>query len=158
MLLLRISAEDERLIGRAKTEQELAGVVQLVRDRLAQSKLLKEMGRTPTARQFKYGWRDALEAARAVLGDQVTVPPFPDDHWYRRITTHVRSYGIDNEKVAAICEYVRANMRLPIKFEFMICQHERILAGEFDQANPNKPGGRPKAADKSTFGPELPSE
>lgn len=155
MITIKLSAEDERILQRAKTEPELQGARQLVLDRIAQSKLMKEFGRTPKAAEPNFRWKEALAVAKEVLGDNVTFPQLTDYRYYQRINGTIMRDGLDAEYVRGLAEYVRDHLRQPTKFDFMICQHKRICEGDFDQAAAEL---KKVEAQKSTFGPELPDE
>lgn len=154
MLLVRFSAQDLRIIERAQTPGEIQGVIDLVRERVAQSKVLKEFGKTPTLRVEKYRWKEALKSAQEVLGDQVTFPKLTDYMYYQRINRAIMDEGMDHEFVTKLANYVKENMRLPIKFDFMICQHKRIMEGEFPKGRET----RTPVAMSQQMGPELPEE
>lgn len=154
MIVIRLSAEDERIIRGAKLPEELVGARQLVLDRIAQSKLMREFGKVPKEKPRDFRWKEALEVAKETLGDQVTFPKITDYLWYKRVNGAIMHDGLDAEYVTKLSEFVKANMRLPIKFEFMICQHRRIMEGEFVQQRQES-----KQVDmRAQMGPELPDE
>lgn len=155
MLLVRLSASDQRTIERAKNQDEIAGAHQLVKDRIAQSKVLREFGKTPAIKTAAYHWQDALKIVKEVWGEgNVRVPPFPDQFWYARLNTQIKRHGNDDASVRALAEYAKANLKgTSISLDFLIGQQQRILAGEFDARR------RPEsAANPGAMGPELPEE
>ena len=136
MLLIKLSAQDQRLIERANTEPELQGIRRLILDKVAISQTLKEFNKAPTIEQPKsLGWARAFEVAKEVLGrENVTKPPFPDNSWYARVGGVIRREGMSEDSVRELAEYCRDNLRKPVSFDFMICQHHRIRTGEFNVA------------------------
>ncbi len=157
MLLVRFTAEDLRIIERAKSAPEKEGALTLVNDRIAQSKVLKEFGKSPTVKAQTYGWQLAFKTAKDILGEAVIKPPFPDYRWYQRINGTLREQGFDDDKMRELAEYAKAHLlgrRKTISFDFMVSQHRRILDGEFDT------GGAKDAATLQSprMGPELPEE
>jgi len=154
MLLVKLSANDLRLIERAKSPDELAGAHQLILDRVAQSKVMKEFGRTPTLKvATRYTWQDALRVVKEVWGEgNVRMPPFPDQTWYVRINTQLKRHGNDDFSIKTLAQYAKNNLKGPsISLDFLIAQQLRILAGEFDAQR--RPAEKPGA-----MGPELPEE
>ena len=141
MLLVRLTASDLKIVDRARLPEEFAGVVELVRDRIKQSQILKEFGKTPTLKAPSYTWQDALKVFREVLGQTaVTIPPYPESRWYQKINTALKHHGNDDASIRQIAEYVRQKIvRKSYSFDFMVCQQMRILAGEFDTAPVVKP-------------------
>ena len=172
MLLIRLTASDLRLIDKASSEPELQGVRQLVLDRIAQAKVLKEFGKTPAAPEPRYAWKDALSTAKTVLGEAVTKPPFPDYRWFQRINSALKGFGMTDAKVREVAEHALKhllNHRKTISFDFLICQHQRILAGEFDGQGSLWPekwrNGEKRVrteadnkAETGAIGPELPED
>jgi len=142
MLVVKLSVADVRLLKAAQTEPELRGVVDMLVAKTEQAEVMRSFG-TSTPRPSGYGWKDAWECAKRHLGDQVTMPPFPDSRWFGDLNKSVRLWGIDDDYVARLCAHAKANMRLPIRFRFMIQQAERVLAGEWDLKR--KPQGAPSA-------------
>lgn len=138
MITVRISATDERTIRGAETLDEFKGLQQLLIERIEQSRALSAFRKSvPSEKKEKpFTWREAIAIAREVLGDNLTVPPFPDSTWYQRIYRNMKHYGMTEEYVRKLAEHARDSMRLPIKLDFMIGQHERILAGEWDANKP----------------------
>lgn len=156
MIIIRLSAEDEKLITRAQALGELQGIRQLVLDRCAQSRLMKEMGTEPKMRNDKFRWKEALAVAKEVLGDDVTFPKITDYRWYQRVNGAIMHDGMDAEFVMKLSTYAKEHMRMPIKFEFMICMHDRIMKGEYDNQKSKLEGVASVVA--SSLGPELPAE
>lgn len=164
MILVKISAEDERCAQAAKTVQELEGLREMLLERIEQAKVLKDfrkakdmkIQRLKSSYSATYTWKDALVTAREVLGSSgVQVPPYPTQSWYASLNAHMRSYGLGEPEVRALAEYVRDNMRTPIKLDFMLRQRERILAGEWAAAN-NRPA--PEAPRINIYANKLPDD
>lgn len=134
MLLIRLKAEDIRLIERANTEPELRGVRQFLLDKISISKTLKEFSKTPSEpKRVSLGWQKAFAVAQEVLGKaNVTMPPYPDNSWYARVGGVIRREGMTEGSVKDLAEYCRDNLRQPMSFDFMICQQHRIRTGEFN--------------------------
>lgn len=167
MLVVKFHAADIRTIMGASTTADIEGAIELVRDRIKAAETLKLFGATTAPNKFErvgnhgFDWRSAIQTAKEILGqDNVIHPPSPDYTWYRRINSTIKNWNIDAARVVEIAEYVKANMRLPINFDFMICQHPRILAGEFDattQRVPRRDGAlNPKGPDLGLH--KLPEE
>lgn len=132
MLLVRLSASDQRLIERATSLEELKGIRQRMVDLIQQSLVLKELGKTPVVKKQAYNWLEAWKICVEVLGvGGITKPPFPDASWYVRINNVLRTYAMDDDSVRDLATYAKHNLRSPTSFDFLICQHPRILAGEF---------------------------
>lgn len=144
MLLVKFSAEDLRILERAKTDPEKLGCFQMVTDRIEQAKTLKAAGKVGVYRVASYSWQAALKQAKEVLDDTLTLPPFPDYRWYQRINGVLRQHAFTDEYTKRLAEYAKEHLlkyRKTIGFDFMICQHERILAGEFNnKIGPNTTG------------------
>ena len=136
MLLIKLSAEDMRIIERASTEAELQGVRRLLLDKISISKTLKEFNKAPSAdepKRVSLGWAKAFEIAREVLGrENVTMPKFPDNSWYARVGGVIRREGMTEGDVRDLAQYCKDNLRQPTSFDFMICQQHRIRTGEFN--------------------------
>lgn len=157
MLLVKFSAEDLRTIKNARSQGEIEGVLTLVRDRILSADTLKRLGKEPGPNKAdRFRWEAAWKVCVEVLGDRVTKPPYPEYTWFSRISSCIKQYGMDEAYVRALAEFARDNVYgAKIKFEFLICQHERILAGEFNK-RPVNLSGQPVTPTK--FGPELPEE
>lgn len=134
MINVRISATDERTIKGAATLDEFKGLQQLLLERIEQSRALSAFRKSePKEKKEKaFGWKEAIAVAREVLGENLQVPPFPDSTWYQRQYTAIRHYGMDAAYVKKLAEHARDNMKMPIKLDFMLGQHLRILAGEWN--------------------------
>lgn len=139
MLLVKLSASDVKTIRQAKTDGEFAGIHQMMLDRILQTETLKSFGKAPSVREAYYSWKEALAVCTEVLGEKaVTRPPFPDNTWFVRINGVLRTHRMDEAYVRKLAEYAKANLmrkRPTISFDFLICQHQRILSGEFGQAS-----------------------
>jgi hypothetical protein len=134
LLLIKLTADDLRLFERTKTDSEKIGLFSLLQDRIEQAKTLKSFGKTVKEDVEKYGWQKALKCARDIMGDAVTVPPYPDPGWYQRINGVLRQNAFTDEFMTTLTNYCKANLmngRKTISFDFMVCQHRRILDGEF---------------------------
>lgn len=138
MIQVRISATDERTIKGAESLDELKGLQQLLLERIEQARALLVFRKSEPKEQKEkaFGWKDAISVSREILGDNLTVPPFPDSTWYQRIYRTMKHYGMGEDYVRKLATHARDCMRLPIKLDFMIGQHERILAGEWDTGKP----------------------
>ena len=140
MVIVKLSAEDERLLKKAQSLQELEGVRALVLDRIERARVLASFGRKEkqTNHENKYNWKQALDDARSILGEvNVTVPPFPESYYYKRCNTVISRFGINREYMHKLAKYVQDHgMRIPISFQFMLWSHKQILDGEYD----GKPG------------------
>lgn len=158
MILVKLSAEDLRIIQGAKLQEELLGVRQLVLDRVEQAKLLKEFNKQPTVRSPGFRWKEALEVAREVLGNDVTFPKITDYLWYRRINGAIMHDGLDEAYIHALSEYARDNLKMPVKFDFLVCQHRRILEGEFNVKTSAQKAVVAESTMRAQAGPELPEE
>lgn len=138
MITVRISATDERTIRGAETLDEFKGLQQLLLERLEQARALSAFRKAePTEKkETAFSWKGAVAVCREVLGDSMTMPPFPDATWYQRVYRTMKHYGMTEEYVRRLANHALTNMRLPIKLDFLIGQHERILAGEWDTGKP----------------------
>lgn len=154
MLLVKLTAEDLRMIRGARSQAEIEGCLALVKDRILAAETLKKFGKEPGPNKSeRFRWEAAFKVAYEVLGDRLTKPPYPEYTWFARISSCIKQYGMDADYVRGLAEYARDNVYgAKLKFEFLICQHERILAGEFNK----RPASNPPASTPATFGPELP--
>lgn len=136
MITIKLSADNLRLLRGAKSEPELRGVVDMVLGRVEQAEALKVFGKrvqpARSERVNKYDWKKAKDVMAGVLGDSLRAPPFPDYTWYQRVHRALKQYDLGEEKLIEIAEYARDHLKPPYSFEFLVCQHERILAGNFD--------------------------
>lgn len=139
MVIVKLFAGDIRILQSAKTEPELRGAVNMILTKVEEAEALRSLGKTvvPTKRQSRYTWKQGFDFARTILGDNVTMPPFPDGTWYERTNRCMREFGIDEDYVRRLAEHARDHMRMPIKFQFLVGQPERILAGEWDIRKPS---------------------
>jgi len=159
MLLIKLTADDLRLIERTKSDQEKIGIFSLVQDRIQQAQTLKSFGKTVREDPDRYGWQQALKKAREVLGDAVTIPPYPDNGWYARINGVLRTHGFSDTLMVELAEFAKAYLlsgkRKTVSFDFLVCQHKRVLDGEFGGPNGVQPT-KGKAPDLSRY--QLPEE
>lgn len=147
MMLIKLTAEDVRLVRGAQTDSEARGVVQRVKELILQTETLNSFGKTPKLRAAGYGWRAAYTTMCEVLGeDKVTKPPFPDSTWFITINNAMARYKMGEPEVRALAEYVRDHLGGSNSFDFLIRQHHRILTGEFDRKGPGA---------KKVAGPDL---
>src|SRR5690348_11857678 len=151
MNLVRISAEDERLIARATTLAELNGIKSLMMDRIEQAKVLKSFGKVAKLKDETFSWRDVARIFDEVMGKaRVTRPPFPEYTWYQRMGSAIKKFQMDEESTKLLAEYCRDHLRDTNNLEFMVMQQRRIMAGEFDAEQLGK-------VTKAAL-PELPEE
>jgi len=136
MLLIKLSAEDLRLIDRAQTPADLEGAVAVVRDRIQQANVLKSFGREPgpNRKESSLRWDVAWQICHAVLGDDVYRPPAPEYRWFGKVNGAIRGNRMDEAYVQALAEYVKTHIPGRNSFMFIITAADRILAGEFDKA------------------------
>lgn len=167
MVIIRLTAEDERCIQGAATLDELQGMRELIRLRIEQSRTLRafrQAEKVPDTSDREVGapftWKAALPIVEEVLGKQhVVVPPYPDRTWYARITTTMKQYRMAEADVRKLAEYARDNLMMPIKFEFLITQHHRILKGEWDRVSRGRFGSQQFQHPSTTWMEnKLPSE
>lgn len=158
MLIIKLSADNLRLLRSAVlgSEAEVRGALDLVLERVAQAEEAKKAGKSVKENDGKrWNWTVARDAMKKVLGDKLRFPPFPTNEYYARIYRAMRGYMLDEEKLTEIAEYAKKNLRPPYSLDFLVCQHERILAGEFN-ANPKKK--LPPHTDMTYVIPKLPDE
>lgn len=137
MLLIRVSAEDERLIRRATTMPELEGIKTQIVELIDRAKVLKSFGKVAVLKTPAFGWRDAIAIFDEVCGaHQVTHPPYPDATWYARMNAAIRRHGMTPDSLRQLAEYARDNLRMPSSMDFLLNQQVRIFAGEFDVRKP----------------------
>lgn len=143
MITVGLKVGNIRLLRKAKTQAELEGCVAMILQLVEQSETLKSFGKEVKP-SSKFTWREAKELCDTVLGaENVTTPPYPDGAWFRRHHYVMQRECWTPEQITELAEYVKANMRLPISFDFMLSQGRRILAGEWNR----KPDGtRPSTA------------
>ena len=150
MILVRLSAEDERIINGAETEAELQGVQKLLQDRIEAAKVLRVFNKAPTVKPRSFRYQEAAEIAREVLGNtHVIVPPYPTQQWYARVNLHIKQFGMDADYIRKLAEYARDNLMMPVNLDFLISNHARVLAGAFDR---RKRGNSPNQAPHPSAG------
>ena len=137
MILIKISADDERSIVRARTQGELEGIRDMVIDLIERAKVLRSFGKTEKLKMPTFGWKEALTVLREVCGEaNITAPPYPDYTWYKRVGSCIRRNAMDEKFVRELGEYARDHIRMPSSAEFIIQQHAQILQGVYDVARP----------------------
>lgn len=138
MISIKLSADNVRLLRGAKTAPELRGAVDLVLERLEQAEAVRLLGKETRATMAtkaaskRYNWRVAKEVMGRVLGDQLRAPPFPEPLWYQRVHRAMKQYDLNEEKLLEIAEYAKEHLKPPYSLDFLVCAHERVLAGNFD--------------------------
>lgn len=151
MLLVKLSAADIRMVRASKSPAEIEGVREMLLQRITQAETLKQLKQDPRLRKENFVWNDAWDVMEGVLGKgNLTKPPFPNHTWYRRVAQAVSRNGMDADAATELAEYAKAKLRMPVSFDFLICQQARIIAGEFDQ-NDQTPAHR-------VIGPVYPAE
>lgn len=140
MLLIKISAAEQRQIEKANTEAELRLFRLAILEKIQVAKLLKEFGKEPTLREDKsLPWSKAIAICREVIGrEHVTMPTTPDGAWYIRLNSVLKRECMTEGSVRELAEYARDHLRRPVSFDFLICQQHRIRSGEFDVAPQKK--------------------
>ena len=157
MILIKVTADQERLIRRASSEQELRGIKDLMIDMLDRAHVLKSFGTVETLKSRVFSWKDALAVLREVCGEtNITVPPFPDPSWYGRIQGYIRRGGLGPDETRELGEYVRDHLRLPSSLDFILGQRHQITAGRYDVSKPVEV--RAGYVPVNRLGPELPKE
>ena len=134
MITIKLSADNVRLLKGAKSEAEVRGALEMVLERLLQAESAKLFKAEPASKAAskKYNWRVAKEIMSRVLGDDLKAPPFPDPIWYQRVHRTLKQYDFNEEKLLELAEYAKTHLKPPYSMDFLICAHERILAGHFD--------------------------
>ena len=138
MITVKFSADNVRLFQKARSEAELRGAVDLVLERIKQAETARTFGKPVKGPPLRVSWKKAREILEGALGEQLKAPPFPDPIWYQRVGRALRQYGIDETKLLEIASYVKDHLKPPYSMDFIICQHERILSGEFDSTSPRR--------------------
>ena len=148
MVIIKLSAEQERLVRKAQTESDLRGVRDMLVDVLDRAHVLKSFGKAPSYKERTFNWKDALLIVQEVVGRQnVTIPPFPESTWYARIQGHIRRNRLDADAIRSLAEYARDHIRMPSSLDFILGQAPQILAGNYDIKAAPVPA--------NTLGPEL---
>lgn len=132
MLNVRLRAADLKMVDKATTPGEIAGVFELLKVRILESQTLKEFSKAPNITEAKFGWKDAATILQGILGDSLRYPPHPDRMWYIKLNRTIEGHGLDAEYIRTLGEYCKANLRPSYSLEFLITQHLRILAGDFN--------------------------
>lgn len=139
MINVRFSAADLRTIQGAESGEQLKGLKDLVLSRIEEAKTTLKMrpARESGNNQIgdKYLWREVMIDLRAVLGDKLKVPPFPDTIWYMRVNRAIKEQGMDTEYVTKLANYVKDNLNAPYSMDFIVCQHARVLAGTWGKSS-----------------------
>lgn len=162
MIIIKISADNERLLKRAQSPAELRGAVDMVLDRIEQARAVKEASKRDVVEPKAYSpfnWKEVLSAARDVLGEQVTAPPFPDHIWYQNIQRKAKLYGLTREKMKELCEKVQESyLAPPYQLSFIVNNAERFLTDGYKSKYTGR--GRPPnlpSAPRSAL-PSLPED
>jgi hypothetical protein len=138
MIKIKISADNERLLNKAKTEGELRGAVDLILERIAQSKadgLLKKVDDDSTSAGSPYAAKKVLATLRDSLGDDLRVPPFPDATYYQYLFRQAKINDLQGDRLIALAQKVKETMKPPFDPRFMLQAYDRIMAGTvFGQA------------------------
>lgn len=157
MIKIKISADNERLLQRAKTEGELRGAVDLILERIGQAKAEKAFEK-PTAQSegsSPYYWKTVVAGLREVLGDDVRVPPYPDRIWIASTSRFAKMYGLEGEALTKLATAVKeSTLKPPYDVRFLLQNCERILAGTY--SGDGKYTDRPKRGSYKRGAP-LPS-
>lgn len=127
MLLVKFTAKDLRTIETATPESVVSLVKTCIADALRQKQTKVE--HDPGVRKTMYLWREARDDLKAVLGDKLIVPPYPDTSWYANVNKAIKEQGMDTAYVTSLANYVKANLNAPYSMDFVIRQHARILGG-----------------------------
>lgn len=140
MLAIRLRAADLRMIEKATTPGEIAGVFDLLKVRIEESKTLAEFKKAPDIKESRFGWKDAATVLHGILGDALRYPPHPDRQWYIRLQRTIDGHGLDAEYVQKLGEHAKAHLKPSYSLDFLITQHLRILAGDYDNQAANRYG------------------
>ena len=147
MITIKLKADNIRLLKAAKTEPELRGVVDLVLERIEQAETMAAFGKKPSPKTAKelsrYNWKVAKEALGSVLGEDLRHPPFPDPIWYQRVHRNMKMYDLTEDKLIALAEYAKKNLKPPYSLDFLIAQYDRILQGAYDRKTWEKTTAKP---------------
>ena len=138
MKVIKISADNERLLRKANTEGELRGAVDLILERLAQSDALKQFKKEPTEGPgaSPYNWRVVVTGLKEYLGDALSVPPFPDSTYYQGVQRYAKMYDVQGERLVALCEKLKTTyLKPPYQAVFLLLNYDRIMQGAFDKDN-----------------------
>lgn len=135
MKVIKISADNERLLRKASTEAELRGAVDMVLERVSQSDALKQFKKEPTAGPGRspYNWQVVVTGLREALGDDLSVPPFPDATYYQGVQRYAKMYDVQGARLEEFCARVkRSYLKPPYQAVFLLRSYDRIMAGAFD--------------------------
>lgn len=138
MILVKISADNERLLKQAKTEAELRGAVDLVLERIEQSyssKDAKRLAESGPKATNPYNWKTVLGYLRASLGaDVVTIPPYPDSSYIGRVNRYCKIYALDKEACDKIVQALADSyLKPPYQFNFIVSNVDRLLGGGYQK-------------------------
>lgn len=137
MIQVKISAENERLIRKAKTEAELRGAVDLVIELLAQAENTRTAKKANRATNFgdsPYNWKKVITALRDTLGDDLFVPPYPDSQYCQTIYRHAKMNNLDADAIKRLAEKVKeSTLKPPVSALFAVSNAARILGGAYDR-------------------------
>ena len=134
MLLIKLTAAEVRQIeAPAPVGTDL---IEMLKKKVAEAKVLKELGATPKLRKDSMRWGEAWKVCHEVLGARLVRPEVPEPVWFTRIASKLRADGATPESLKALAEYAVQHLRRTVDFDFLIMQSRRILAGEFDTKQP----------------------
>lgn len=140
MLGIRLRAADLKMIEKAGSPEELAGCIDLIKVRIEEARTLAEFKKSPKITESRFGWKDAATVLHGILGDSLRYPPHPDRAWYVRLQRTIDGHGLDADYVKTLGEYAKANLKPSYSLDFLITQHLRILAGDFNNKPANSYG------------------
>lgn len=141
MLLIKLSAEDLRMLKAARSPAEFEGLITLVRERIQEAEVLKSFGKLPgpNKSEARIRWDAAWRICKEILGDNVYKPPAPEYRWFQRIAGSIRTNQMDEEYVRRLAEYVKVHIPGKNAFHFIMVYAEGILAGAYDKVTGEAP-------------------
>lgn len=131
MLLVKFTAKDLRTIETAEPAEVVSLVKACIEDANRQKQ--NKVEHDNHTRKTMYLWREARDDLKAVLGDKLIVPPYPDTAWYANINKAIKEQGMDTAYVTNLAHYVKANLNAPYSMDFIIRQHARVLGGAWSK-------------------------
>ena len=138
MLHIKISADNERLIQNAQTTAELAGVREMILERIEQSKAVKEASKRELANPREpnpYNWREVVSALRDSYGpDELIFPESPDPIWYQSVQRNAKMHKLDRVGVGRLVEALRGSyLKPPYKVQWLVYNADAIMAGKYNK-------------------------
>lgn len=125
---VKLLVADIRLLEKAKTEPELRGCVDLMLSRIEQAKVAKEFAPKKLASESThFSARSFIELFKELMGDKVTIPPFPEPNYFISINKHLKAWGMNEVYARELAAKCLATLKPPYQLSWIVYNHDRIM-------------------------------